>query len=169
MRILPVAALCVALLPASFATASPAGTFPGSSSFSSDFRDVLTGRTPALSGARGAGGGWLDEPATGRPPRRPVGSAASRTAYLGYQTALSTYVYGVGVPLGLGFDSPRALIATPLIVAPLAFGVHLATTSQLDFTEAHVKASFYAPTAAVYSATALSLAFSPDAGDGYRI
>jgi hypothetical protein len=71
--------------------------------------------------------------------------------------------------LGLGFDGPRALIATPLIVAPLAFAAHLATVPNLEFTDAHVKASFYAPTAAVYSATALSLAFTPHAGDGYRI
>src|SRR5690606_1838128 len=81
----------------------------------------------------------------------------------------STYVYGIGVPVGLGYDQPKTLIAAPLIVAPLAFGAHLASTSRLDFTEAHVKASFYAPSLATYSATALSLAFSPDAGDGYRI
>ncbi len=129
------------------------------------------------SAARTSGGGWLDDPGTGTgsgggskgSPRKASGSAANRTAYLGYQTALSTYVYGIGVPLGLGFNGPRALIATPLIVAPLAFGAHLSTTGNLDFTDAQVKASFYAPTLATYSATALSLAFTPHAGDGYCI
>jgi len=126
---------------------------------------------------RTSGSGWLDDdapqtggkPKSSAPARKSAGSPANRIAYLGYQTALSTYVYGVGVPIGLGADDPRTLIATPLIVAPLAFGAHLATTPRLDFTDAHVKASFYAPTAATYAATALSLAFSPDAGDGYRL
>lgn len=129
----------------------------------------------SVSPAKPSGGGWLDDPAPGprrpapKPPRTVTGGAVNRTAYLGYQTALSTYVYGFGVPVGLGFDDARTLVATPLIVAPLAFAAHLSTVPRLDFTEAHVKASFYAPTAAVYSATALSLAFAPNAGDGYRI
>ena len=126
--------------------------------------------------ARPSGGGWLDDNGTsgtsgtrGGGTSKSSGPSENRVAYLSYQTALSAYVYGIGVPLGLGFDSPRALIATPLIVAPLAFAAHLATVPNLEFTDAHVKASFYAPTAAVYSATALSLAFAPTAGDGYRI
>jgi hypothetical protein len=127
----------------------------------------------ALSEARASGGGWLDDDGGGRakePARRtPSGTKLTRSTYLGYQTALSTYVYGVGVPLGFGITEPRILIATPLIAAPLLFGVHLATSSQLDITESHLKASMYVPTAAVYSATALSLAFTPDVGDGYRI
>lgn len=138
-----------------------------------DFREVLQGRgaffspSPLVSKDR-TSGGWLDDPSPTRTPRS-AGSAANRSAYLVWQTALSTYVYGIGVPVGLGYDQPKTLIATPLIVAPLAFGAHLASTSRLDFTEAHVKGSFYAPSFAVYSATALSLAFSPDAGDGYRL
>lgn len=125
--------------------------------------------------ARNPAGGWLDAENSGsggkasKPRRTPAGSPANRIAYLGYQTALSTYVYGVGMPIGMGFDDARTLIATPLIVAPLAFGAHLASTPHLDFTDAHLKASFYAPTFATYSATALSLAFSSDAGDGYRL
>jgi hypothetical protein len=143
-------------------------------------RDVLTGNSSSLNlaafaapGARTAGGGWLDEgassPRASEPRRAPAGSKVTRSAYLGYQTALSTYVYGVGLPLGLGVDEPRILIATPLIAAPLLFGAHLAASSKLDITESHLKASMYVPTAAVYSATALSLAFTPDAGNGYRI
>lgn len=167
MRIPLILALCgAALVPAqSLSGFSESGRAPRSEGF--DFRSA------AREGARASGGGWLDDPATGSggktSTRKASGSAANRTAYLGYQTALSTYVYGFGVPIGLGFNSPRALIATPLIVAPLAFGAHLSTTGNLDFTEAAVKASFYAPTFATYSATALSLAFSPNAGDGYRI
>jgi hypothetical protein len=130
------------------------------------FRDALSGAREA----RPSGGGWLDEDAQGaKKPRVSSGTAGSRTAYLGYQTALSTYVYGVGVPLGLGADEPRVLIATPLIAAPVLFGIHLATAPYLDFSEAHVKASTYASTGAVYASTALALAFSPDAGAGYRI
>ncbi len=158
MRFFPVVALC-AFLPAVVTEAQPTP-------------ESLT----LLAQAKPSGGGWLDDPAPSgpkrpapAPPRTVTGSTANRTAYLGYQTALSTYVYGFGVPIGLGFDDARTLIATPLIVAPVAFAAHLSTVPKLDFTEAHVKASFYAPTAAVYSATALSLAFAPNAGDGYRI
>jgi len=150
--------------------AGPSLTSSLSSSLSSSVR---------LSGlnfqTRTSGGGWLDDAGSSgkkggtSTPRRASGSQANRVAYLGYQTALSTYVYGFGVPIGLGYDDARTLIATPLIVAPLAFGAHLASTSRLEFTDAHVKASFYAPTAATYAATALSLAFSSDAGDGYRL
>jgi hypothetical protein len=193
MRIFLLLALCgVSLTPAQLAPVDPNGYDQGRSEFSGtfDFRKApfesgaFFLRDPQVSGAR-SGGGWLDEPATETgggdkggdkgskgakgTPRKGSGSAANRTAYLAYQTALSTYVYGFGVPVGLGFTSPRALIATPLIVAPLAFGAHLSTTRTLDFTEAHVKATFYAPTFATYSATALSLAFTPHAGDGYRI
>jgi hypothetical protein len=156
MRILSAVALSI-LLPASFVAAQ---TFQESYAAS----------------AKPSGGGWLDDPGPagtsgprGVSARAASGPSENRIAYLGYQTALSTWVYGVGVPLGLGFDSPRALIATPLIVAPLAFAAHLSTVPSLEFTDAHVKASFYAPTAAVYSATALSLAFTPNAGDGFRI
>lgn len=157
MRILSAVALAI-LLPASFsAAASRFGALPQS----------------YASAAKPSGGGWLDDPGPSGPrggtPRVYSGPPENRIAYLGYQTALSTYVYGIGVPLGLGFDNPRALIAAPLIIAPLAFAAHLATVPKLEFTDAHVKASFYAPTAAVYSATALSLAFTPHAGDGYRI
>ena len=145
-----------------------------------DMRAVLTGSSTSLdlpsfaySDARGSGGGWLDDDGGSRTStqqrRPPAGSKALRSTYLGYQTALSTYVYGVGLPLGFGITEPRVLIATPLIAAPLLFGVHLATSSHLDITESHLKASMYVPTAAVYSATALSLAFTPNVGDGYRI
>lgn len=118
--------------------------------------------------ARGSGGGWLDTPDS---PQRKVsaGSSANRAAYLGYQTALSTYVYGFGLPLGLGVDETRVLVSLPLITAPLAFGAHLASSPRLDFTESHLKGTIYAPAFAVYSTTALALAFTPNVGDGYRI
>ncbi len=78
-------------------------------------------------------------------------------------------MYGLGVPLGLGVDEARVLVALPLITAPLAFGVHLGTMPRLDFTESHLKSTTYVPAFAVYSTTALALAFAPDAGDGFRI
>lgn len=155
------------------ATATTASLASSSSAATASSPTVLA--SSGVQAARNPAGGWLDEPAGAggntapRPKRTPAGSSANRVAYLGYQTALSTYVYGIGLPIGLGYDDARTLVATPLIVAPLAFGAHLATTPHLDFTDAHLKASFYAPTFATYSATALSLAFSPDAGDGYRI
>lgn len=170
MRNLSRVALTVAFLGTLSATAAPSSA----SSFSSSALSSRSGPTVRAE-ARNTGGGWLDLESSGsggktsKPRRTPVGSPANRVAYLGYQTALSTYVYGVGVPIGLGYDEARTLVAAPLIVAPLAFGVHLASTPHLDFTDAHLKASFYAPTFATYSATALSLAFSSDAGDGYRI
>lgn len=182
MRNFPRVALTVAFLGILPAAAAPLPASSWASSSSSPSSSGLSGRVavPAsflspVSAQRNAGGGWLDLESSSpggtapRPSRTPAGSPANRVAYLGYQTALSTYVYGVGLPIGLGYDNTRTLVAAPLIVAPLAFGAHLASTPHLDFTDAHLKASFYAPTFATYAATALSLAFSPDAGDGYRI
>jgi len=137
-----------------------------------DFASPLVASQDFRNDARTAGGGWLDDDGgrrTAAPRPAPAGSKATRSTYLAYQTALSTYVYGVGLPLGLGVTEPRVLIATPLIAAPLLFGVHLGLSNQMDITESHLKASMYIPTAAVYSATALSLAFASDAGEGYRI
>jgi hypothetical protein len=164
---------------AGFGAASGAQNHAESSAdFGLDLHDVRQGNPHLLAlnfkaadpfATRTSGGGWLDGPAPVKGARKSPGPAANRVAYLAYQTALSTYVYGVGVPLGLGLDEPKVLIATPLIVAPLAFGAHLASTSRLEFTDAHVAASFYAPTFATYSATALSLAFTTKTVDGYRL
>lgn len=177
MRNFPRVALTIAfsgILVAGAATRSHASSFTAGEAARGDAfaPSFVPSSVPGLA-QRNAGGGWLDPDNSGgktsRPPRTPAGPPANRVAYLGYQTALSTYVYGVGLPIGLGHDNTRTLVATPLIVAPLAFGAHLASTPRLDFTDAHLKASFYAPTFATYSATALSLAFSAHAGDGYRI
>ncbi len=178
MRNFPRVALAIVFPGILAATAAPLASSSSlpSSAFTTDVF-AHGGAASAFAGhaQRNAGGGWLDPENSGsggktpRPARTPAGSPANRVAYLGYQTALSTYVYGIGLPIGLGYDNTRTLVAAPLIVAPLAFGAHLASTPHLDFTDAHLKASVYAPTFATYSATALSLAFSPHAGDGYRI
>ncbi len=95
--------------------------------------------------------------------------AANRLAYVGYQTALSTYVYGLAFPLAYGADQPRVLIAAPLITAPLAFGAHVWLSRRLDLSDAHLKGTIYEPSLAVYGATALPLAFTHNFRDGYQI
>lgn len=92
-----------------------------------------------------------------------------RLIYEGYQTALATYVYGLSIPLAYGVTDTRLLIALPLITAPVAFGTHLWLSRDQDFGESHLKGTTYASSMAVYAATALPLAFSSDAGDGYRV
>lgn len=89
--------------------------------------------------------------------------------YVGYQTALSTYVYGLALPLAFGVDNPRVLIASPLLTAPVAFGTHLWISKDLEFAESHLKGTTYIPSLAVYAATALPLAFSSHPSDGYQI
>ncbi len=94
----------------------------------------------------------------------------NKFTYLEYQTALSTYVYGLSLPLAFGVTSPRVLIATTLISAPIAFGVHLYYANSMEFDEAHLKGTLYAPIVSVYAANALPLAFSGgDFKDGYRV
>jgi hypothetical protein len=95
-------------------------------------------------------------------------SEKNKLTYVGVQTLLTTYVYGLAFPLAYGADNPRVLIAAPLITAPLAFGAHLWISRQLDFTDAHLKGTSYVPTLATYAATALPLAFTNDFGNGYK-
>ena len=82
---------------------------------------------------------------------------------------MSTYIYGIAIPVAFGVDNPRLLIASPLVVAPLAFGTHLWFSRNLDFTESHLKGTIYMPTLATYAATALPLAFTRDFKSGYQL
>ncbi len=98
-----------------------------------------------------------------------VKSSSYRTAYVGYQTLLTTYTMGVALPLAFGADEPRVLIATPLIVAPLAFGAHLWMSNKLELSESHFKGTLYAPLFSVYGATAIPLALSDSWQNGYQL
>ncbi len=95
-------------------------------------------------------------------------SEQNRLIYVGYQTCLSTYVYGLAVPLAFGVTNPRFLIAAPLLTAPAAFGVHMWLSHDLDFSESHLKGSLYMASLSEYAATALPMAFSANFRDGYR-
>jgi len=95
-------------------------------------------------------------------------SAQNRLIYLSYETLLSTYVYGLALPLAFGVSSPRYLIATPLLAAPAAFGIHLWLSRDMDFSEANLKGTLYMSSLSEYAATALPLAFASNFRDGYR-
>jgi len=118
------------------------------------------------------------------PPSEPSASSSSsvstgsdfpdahknKMTYFEYQTALSTYVYGLALPLAFGVTSPRYLIASTLISAPIAFGVHLYYSNNMEFDEAHLKGTTYASAVTVYAATALPLALSGgDFSTGYKV
>jgi hypothetical protein len=95
-------------------------------------------------------------------------SNQNRLVYVGYQTLLSTYVYGLALPLAFGVTNPRFLIASPLLVAPAALGIHYWLSSDLDFSESHLKGTLYMSSLAEYAATALPMAFAGNFRDGYR-
>src|SRR5690606_7096472 len=67
----------------------------------------------------------------------------NRMWYIGAQTALTTYVYGVAIPLAFDVKSARVIIATPMIAAPFAFGAHFWFAKNRPFEDAHLKGTNY--------------------------
>lgn len=98
-------------------------------------------------------------------PAKPERSLASqrknRIWYIGSQTLMSTYVYGLSVPLAFGLESWRAKVAAPMIVAPFAFGTHFWFAKNRPFEDAHVKGTSYLSIASLYASHALPFALMP--------
>jgi uncharacterized membrane protein len=78
--------------------------------------------------------------------------------YIGSQTLLSTYVYGLSIPLAFDFTQARTKVAAPLIVAPFAFGTHFWFAKNRPFEDSHTKGTFYLSVAALYAAHSIPFA-----------
>ncbi|MBW8888095.1 MAG: hypothetical protein JF616_10105 [Fibrobacteres bacterium] len=102
-------------------------------------------------------------PAQARKPepgsRRSLSSQRkNRMYYIGSQTLLSTYVYGLSVPLAFDVQSTRAKVAAPMIIAPFAFGTHFWFAKNRPFEDAHAKGTSYLSLASLYASHALPFA-----------
>lgn len=92
-------------------------------------------------------------------PRRSLASdRKNRIWYIGSQTLMSTYVYGLSVPLAFDMQGTRTKVAAPMIVAPFAFGTHFWFAKNRPFEDAHVKGTSYLSLASVFASHALPFA-----------
>jgi len=92
----------------------------------------------------------------------------NRMWYIGAQTALTTYVYGVAIPLAFDVKSARVIIATPMIAAPFAFGAHFWFAKNRPFEDAHLKGTNYLSLASLYASHALPFSIMDWDGEPYR-
>lgn len=83
----------------------------------------------------------------------------NRIWYIGSQTLLSTYVYGLSVPLAFDMQGMRTKIAAPMIVAPFAFGTHFWFSKNRPFEDAQAKGTSYLSLASLYAAHAIPFTF----------
>ena len=93
----------------------------------------------------------------------------NRMWYIATQSAISTYVYGVSIPLALDVHSARTLIATPMIVAPFAFGSHFWFAKNRPFEDAHRKGTSYLSLASLYASYALPFSIMDWDSNPYRV
>jgi hypothetical protein len=104
-----------------------------------------------------------EQASTAESPKARRGSSLSaqrknRMYYIGSQTLMSTYVYGLSVPLAFDVKSGRTKIASPLIVAPFAFGTHFWFAKNRPFEDAHHKGTAYLSIASLFAAHAIPFA-----------
>jgi hypothetical protein len=108
------------------------------------------------------------------PARRASASSLSsqrknRMWYMTYQTLASTYVYGIALPFAYDNVGTKTRIATPMIVAPLAFGANFYFAKERPFEDAHLKGTTYLSIAALYASHALPFAVWDWESDPYRV
>jgi hypothetical protein len=110
------------------------------------------------------------------PARRSSASSLSsqrknRMWYMTYQTLASTYVYGIALPFAYDNVGTKTRIATPMIVAPLAFGANFYFAKDRPFEDSHLKGTTYLSIASLYASHALPFALMDWDGDTnpYRV
>ncbi len=96
------------------------------------------------------------------------GQDRQRIAYLALQFPMSTALYGGALPWALGTTSLKTQIATPLLVAPFAFGAHLWFSRTRPFTQAHNAGTSYLSMAGLYAGFALPASLIDDADTRWR-
>lgn len=109
------------------------------------------------------------------PARRASASSLSsqrknRMWYMTYQTIASTYVYGIALPFAYDNVGTKTRIATPMIVAPLAFGANFYFAKDRPFEDSHLKGTTYLSVAALYASHALPFSLLDwEDTDPYRV
>ncbi len=93
----------------------------------------------------------------------------NRMWYIATQSALSTYVYGISIPLALEVKSTRVAVATPMIVAPFAFGAHFWFAKNRPFEDSHSQGVSYLSLATLYASYALPFAALEQSSDPFRV
>lgn len=148
------------------ALAEPIAAAPRASSSAGAGAGAPAGRRPeAVSSPRPAP---TPAPAAAPASIDPAAESMNRRYYVGWQTLLSTYTYGMAPALAYGERSPRVLIAAPLIAAPLAFGAHLWYAQNRPFLDSHRKGTFYLSGLALFTGYALPMAFTSDFETGFK-
>lgn len=92
----------------------------------------------------------------------------NRMWYIGTQTLLSTYVYGVAIPNAYDNVSTKARVATPMIVAPFAFAGNFWFAKNRPFEDAHLKGTSYLGIGSVYASHAIAFSLIDWDSDPYR-
>jgi hypothetical protein len=116
-----------------------------------------------------------DKPAVKRaaaaePSGRSVSSQRkNRMWYIATQSALTTYVYGISIPIAFDVKSSRVQIATPMIIAPLAFGAHFWYAKNRPFEDSHLKGTNYLSIASLYASYALPYSIMDESNDRFRM
>ncbi len=93
-----------------------------------------------------------------KPGRSISSQRRNRMLYMANQTVLSTYIYGISLPIAFDNESSRVAIATPMLVAPFAFGAHFWFSKNRPFEDAHLKGTTYLSYSALYGSYALPYA-----------
>lgn len=102
-------------------------------------------------------------------PRSVSSPRKNRMWYIGSQTALSTYIYGLSIPLAFDVKSTRVKIAAPMIAAPFAFGAHFWFSKSRPFEDSHRMGINYLSLASIYASYALPYTFLPsDSSSTYQ-
>lgn len=94
---------------------------------------------------------------------------SKRYAYLALQVPLTTALYGGALPWALGATSPKTFIATPLVVAPFAFGAHLWVTRRFPLNQSHQLGTSYLSLASMYAGFALPGAIIDDSDTRWQV
>lgn len=109
-------------------------------------------------------------------PARPASASSlssqrkNRMWYMTYQTIASTYVYGIALPFAYDNVGTKTRIATPMIVAPLAFGANFYFAKERPFEDSHLKGTTYLSIASLYASHALPFALMDwDESEPYRV
>jgi hypothetical protein len=92
----------------------------------------------------------------------------NRMLYIGTQTVLSTYVYGVAIPNAYDNVSIKARVATPMIVAPFAFGANFWFAKNRPFEDSHLKGTNYLSFASLYASHAIAFSLINWDSEPYR-
>ncbi|MDB5105456.1 MAG: hypothetical protein JWP91_3145 [Fibrobacteres bacterium] len=134
----------------------------GSSRPSESAAPKVTGTVPSEAGAG-------RPPINGKTPHSLSSQTKNRMYYMTTQTIASTYVYGIALPSAYDNVSTKARIATPMIVAPFAFGANFYFAKNRPFEDSHLKGTSYLSMAALYASHALPFTILDWDNNPYRV